>query len=328
MNFYVSFFFISLFLSSFVFCWGNDGHMIVGQVATAYLTDNTQNQLSPMLGQYDLADIATWPDNYDHTSEGAWSEKLHFVNLQTTDVKFNYNACIPPAAVPYGCVIAAISNFTYILEQDLKNNIYEQCIDSDDVEPCPLSFLTHFLGDSHQPLHVAYEIDEGGNDFDCEYSGECTELHSVWDSRMIYTYEDDNDYDWYDVSQQIVSWLNENQDAINVFTNTTKPDAWGSESFAIARYAPYNLSPATVPAVSGWVHKIYDYIGNNSTSSFNNFHKERTPRSCEGPVLPYQYYVKNIPVVFDQLAKAGTRLAYLLNTIYDPSFTGVLRANN
>lgn len=44
--------------------------------------------------------------------------------------------------------------------------------------------------------------------------------------------------------------------------------------------------------------------------------------SLGDPVLTYQYYQKTMPVVMDQLAKAGTRLAYLLNTIFDPSFHG------
>jgi len=318
-------FFVLFSLTSLVYCWGNDGHEIVAQVATAFLTNTTNGELSKMLGSYDLADIATWPDNYDHSSGGYWSEKLHFVNLQVTDLKFDYGACIPPAAVPYGCVITAISNYSFILEQNLKEGYYAQCTGPDDV-PCPLSFVTHFLGDSHQPLHVAYEIDLGGNDFDCEYDNDCTELHSVWDSRLIYTYEDDNDLNWYEVSQQIVTWLSENTESIDIFTNTTAPAAWGSETFAIARFAPYNLSPGTVPAASGWVHKLYDYVDEKKTNYQRNVH-QRSSGDC-GPVLSYQYYQRNIPVVFDQLAKSGTRLAYLLNTIFDPDFNGVLRVNN
>lgn len=179
--------------------WGNDGHQIVGQIAQEYLTSATQQQVNKILGSYSLANVSTWPDNYDHTSEGAWSERLHYVNEPQTALSFNYSVCFP-ANEPPGCVIAAIQNMTYILKHDYQNDYYQYC-DDPNAEPCPLSFLTHFLGDSHQPLHVAYAVDIGGNDFYVEYDNECTNLHSVWDSRLIYTYEDDNDIEWYGMSQ-------------------------------------------------------------------------------------------------------------------------------
>eukprot|EP00339_Tiarina_fusa_P020411 CAMPEP_0117023664 /NCGR_PEP_ID=MMETSP0472-20121206/17642_1 /TAXON_ID=693140 ORGANISM="Tiarina fusus, Strain LIS" /NCGR_SAMPLE_ID=MMETSP0472 /ASSEMBLY_ACC=CAM_ASM_000603 /LENGTH=193 /DNA_ID=CAMNT_0004729855 /DNA_START=348 /DNA_END=926 /DNA_ORIENTATION=- len=192
---------------------------------------------------------------------------------------------------------------TEILKNDLASGTYEKCSDPN-AEPCPLSFLTHFLGDSHQPLHVAYAIDEGGNDFTVEYDGSCTNLHSVWDSRLIYTYEDDNDIAWYGISQQILDWLDLDQEAVSIFTNTTAPEAWGSETFAIARFAPYNFSPGTVPGASNWVHSIYKYINPI------NVNTQQKAESCDGPALPTEYYQRCIPVVFDQLAKSGTRLAY------------------
>merc|ERR1712137_586253 len=119
----LSFIVMVTFLSS-VQGWGDDGHQIVAQVASSYLTSTTQQQVAKILGSYTLANVSTWPDNYDHTSEGSWSEKLHFVNLAVTDLKFNYSACVPPVTEPYGCVITAISNFTDILKRDLANDQY------------------------------------------------------------------------------------------------------------------------------------------------------------------------------------------------------------
>merc|ERR1712137_567558 len=73
--------------------WGDDGHQIVAQVANAYLTSTTQQQTSKILGSYNMTDVATWPDNYDHTSEGEWSGHLHYVNLNQSDLVFTYKAC-------------------------------------------------------------------------------------------------------------------------------------------------------------------------------------------------------------------------------------------
>ncbi|HUP42959.1 MAG TPA: S1/P1 nuclease, partial [Thermoanaerobaculia bacterium] len=48
-----------------------------------------------------------------------------------------------------------------------------------------LRFLVHFVGDVHQPLHVGRRADRGGNEILVLWFGEPTNLHSVWDGRMI-----------------------------------------------------------------------------------------------------------------------------------------------
>lgn len=51
-----------------------------------------------------------------------------------------------------------------------------------------LKLLIHFIGDLHQPMHVALEEDRGGNDFKLQWFYNDTNLHSVWDSKMIDDY--------------------------------------------------------------------------------------------------------------------------------------------
>jgi hypothetical protein len=48
-----------------------------------------------------------------------------------------------------------------------------------------LKFVVHFLGDMHQPLHAGDRGDRGGNDVTVWYQWRRTNLHSLWDSRMI-----------------------------------------------------------------------------------------------------------------------------------------------
>jgi hypothetical protein len=40
-------------------------------------------------------------------------------------------------------------------------------------------FLAHFVGDVHQPLHVGYEKDEGGNTIVVHWYRRKTNLHHV-----------------------------------------------------------------------------------------------------------------------------------------------------
>ena len=43
----------------------------------------------------------------------------------------------------------------------------------------------HFVGDAHQPLHAGYARDKGGNDAQINWNGRGTNMHTLWDSRML-----------------------------------------------------------------------------------------------------------------------------------------------
>ena len=45
--------------------------------------------------------------------------------------------------------------------------------------------LIHIVGDIHQPLHVGYKSDQGGNTIRVSWFNDPSNLHSVWDSQLI-----------------------------------------------------------------------------------------------------------------------------------------------
>jgi len=45
--------------------------------------------------------------------------------------------------------------------------------------------LVHLVGDLHQPLHVGNGKDRGGNNIKVKWFGEDTNLHEVWDEKLI-----------------------------------------------------------------------------------------------------------------------------------------------
>ena len=51
-----------------------------------------------------------------------------------------------------------------------------------------LRLLVHFIGDLHMPLHVGLKEDKGGNSFKVKWFGKQTNLHSVWDTKIIEGY--------------------------------------------------------------------------------------------------------------------------------------------
>jgi hypothetical protein len=65
-------------------------------------------------------------------------------------------------------------------ETDLKSSSTTQ-----EQKIVALKFLVHFIGDAHQPMHVSRAEDKGGNTIPVKFDGNATNLHTLWDSRLI-----------------------------------------------------------------------------------------------------------------------------------------------
>jgi hypothetical protein len=162
--------FSSLFLSSTSFFWGQIGHRTVGHIAEAHLTKKAKKQIQRVLGDQTLAEVSTWMD------EVRSDEAYNYANT--------WHYCTIPDGMTYaeapkqegGDVVWAIEKII----ESLKSNEL-----SDEEEEIQLKFLVHLVGDIHQPLHVGNGTDRGGNDQKVTWFGSKTNLHSIWDSRMI-----------------------------------------------------------------------------------------------------------------------------------------------
>jgi len=56
---------------------------------------------------------------------------------------------------------------------------------SRDQQIVALKFIVHFVGDLHQPMHVSRAEDKGGNTIQLNYDGQGTNLHSLWDTKLL-----------------------------------------------------------------------------------------------------------------------------------------------
>jgi len=221
---------------SFVCGWGATGHMIIGQLAWNMLSDDTQNILQKFIGtnaSITLASIAPLPDDYRYTPQGNWSEPCHFCDLPKNATNFTMQYC------PKFCVVKSIGNYTKRLKEDLSNPF--QCDYTLGVEPCALEFLTHFVGDVHQPLHVSYTYDKGGNDVAVDFFGTQTNLHHVWDTSMIdwWMYQGN----WTDLVQNLTDIIQNEPNMIKKYLAQMDPLRWADESFQYVLNDVYNYDP-------------------------------------------------------------------------------------
>ena len=89
-----------------------------------------------------------------------------------------------------------------------------------------LKFIVHIVGDVHQPLHAGNGEDRGGNDVKVRWFGDETNLHSVWDSRLI----DSRSLSYTEYAR----WLGRDIDPRETIAWwTANPQVWIAESTAI-----------------------------------------------------------------------------------------------
>jgi len=201
------------------------------------LNNNAQNAVQTFLGSYTLQQIAPMPDTYDHSSSGRWSEPNHFVNMEKGETHFTLSEKTSCTTGNKRCVVLAIKNYTNILTQEASNP--QQCvIDPENVEPCALVFLVHFIGDCHQPLHIGWGSDRGGNEVKVTWFGTATNLHEVWDDKIIQRWTTSIS----SAVSQLTSYINQHPNTINGYTSNLSPTSWADESFQYVQNTCYQYS--------------------------------------------------------------------------------------
>ncbi|WP_107656806.1 S1/P1 nuclease [Nocardia suismassiliense] len=159
--------------------WGVQGHNTTGAIADLRLTAAARDEVGRLLaGEPDptLAGVANWADEVraNDPELGKISAPWHYVNI-------GENGCVYDPAVNGNNgqnVIEALRRQTATLA-DRSRPVADR--------GQALKFIVHVVGDIHQPMHAGFARDRGGNEVKVQYLGRSTNLHSVWDSRMLDT---------------------------------------------------------------------------------------------------------------------------------------------
>jgi hypothetical protein len=154
--------------------FGKTGHRVVGEIADTYLSKKAEKQISKLLNGHSLAFVANYGDDIksdrEYDSYGPW----HYVNFPFGEKYETY-----PKSEK-GDIIQGIEKCIAMLKN--ANSKQEEKV-------FYLKMLVHFMGDLHQPLHIGLSEDKGGNDFQVRWFSDGTNLHSVWDSKMLDSYD-------------------------------------------------------------------------------------------------------------------------------------------
>jgi nuclease S1 len=304
--------FLFLLCSIFLGChsaraWGCKGHQTVALMAEKQLTPQarqfiekllSENPADPQLKRYcgnssrDLmADASTWPDDVRaNLKNGPW----HYIAIPRGAPR----ALLGQFCGSDGCVTQAIADQLAVL----KNNNADPRLRADAVR-----YLIHFVGDLHMPLHATTNDDEGGNCVPVRYlrrrpqehNGSFTpNLHGLWDTAILERdMEGAEPPEYAQFLGQVFSSDIPKWQAAGIHV-----EDWAWESHDLAEFIVYGALIPQVPVETpAPVH---------TCSDDNNIGERMMHLNL---FAGQNYQEAAAPIVEERIARAGVRLAMILN---------------
>lgn len=153
--------------------WSKEGHHIICAITRQFISDKALDSVQQYLGDMSLEEASVWMDQVRSQPGNAYMSSWHYLNLEkdqtyVRDKKPN--------------VINRVQLAVYTLMNRLGDKATRQF---------NLKILIHLVGDLHQPLHLGYASDRGGNDVKLQFLGRETNLHKLWDEDIIHSQRTD-----------------------------------------------------------------------------------------------------------------------------------------
>ena len=160
---------VALLYSSTGIAWGPNGHRTVGLVAENHLSAGVRAQVHDLLGGESLAAVSNWADLIRSFDQWNCAAPFHYATIEP-DAEY-----LQTGVPRQGDTLGAIAYFYQVLVNPAEGRTRRTDA---------LRFLTHLIADLHQPLHVGWGCDRGGNDVAVSFMGEQHNLHAVWDTAI------------------------------------------------------------------------------------------------------------------------------------------------
>ena len=305
--------------------WGKFGHLVVCDLAYRNLTDTSKNKLTQLFkgkGGITVKGKGKMEDrHYTSFNVGCLEEDEiprqhpddHFINVSRDTKSIDGKSC------PHNgeCIFAGIERDLATLKNDAA---------SKEDRVFALMAIGHWLGDIHQPLHISFADDRGGNWIDVKLQGKCGKstyrvenLHGMWDNCLLEAglfervrKRADFKKTW---SKNTITYRA--VDTLQVRTSLaqekslvgSEPWEWAAESYKIT------LNPDVRYCV-----KVGDTCQYSATVV--TLPKKDSKRLQQ---LDQAYLAKFERLAEDRVRKAGFRLAHLLNSALDPGYTAPIQ---
>ena len=295
--------------------WGCKGHQIVALIAERHLNPHTRamvmqilaaSAISPDLRRYcsdtgldAFADSSTWAD--DERNVRPDTAGWHFIDIPRGAPKGDIAQYCPPST---GCITKSIADEIAVLRNPGA---------SAQSRAEALRYLIHFVGDLHQPLHTTTNDDRGGNCVPVAFFDRTPQetnpakedyrpnLHGVWDTDIIEHFAHGR------TAQQIADELE------SIFK--AQVPAWESELIDVAAWAWEGHQVAENVVYGDLPNKVAVEKPREVNTCADDDHISTRMLGLHEQIGD-DYESAAETAVQEQLAKAGARLAAVLNSIW------------
>ena len=300
--------------------WGEYGHLTVCDLAYRNLTPTSRTAIQELLQSRTGGIVVAAREGFEgrrYTSfnVGCLEEDArprrhprdHFINVSRDTASIGDDNCPPTSGGSAAqCILSGIQRDRTTLADRSRSN-------QDRV--MALMALGHWIGDIHQPLHVSFADDVGGNNLDISVRGRCGtstyrpgNLHAVWDNCLLQAglfervrQRADFNPAWGErtITYRAVDTLMANTPlALEQSYVASQPHEWANESLQITRAG--SVGYCVVQA-----------------------------NRCEPPsgqaarvLIDSTYRQNHAAVAQERVRRAGFRLAHIINIALDPNYTG------
>jgi hypothetical protein len=170
----VSAFLLVVSISLQTFAWGPTGHRVVGEIADSHLSRKAKKNIRAILGNESIAISSNWADFIKSDTSFKYLDSWHYINI-----KAGLNATEFADYLKNDTGVDAYTKLNFLIgELKNKQNTLEK-------KQFYLRLLIHIAGDIHQPMHVSRAEDLGGNRIRLSWFNDQTNLHALWDDRII-----------------------------------------------------------------------------------------------------------------------------------------------
>lgn len=294
--------------------WGAEGHAAIGLIAEQRLSPEARAHVEHILGNDDLAGIASWMDEL-RAAAGGWGPLAHSAEARSLNERFPNNAEWHFVDMPHGTA-RYTDDGPFSRPDDVVHeiNLAVRVLEGKSSVVSPrlaIYMIVHFVGDEHQPLHATsgyYDLsdpahpvlitdpkaavgkpsDKGGNLL-VYGPGRWEELHADWDTGLV---------------EKVAGGSRNPADLAKVLDASIPADGWptpgdyhtwaeqwATESLAAARQAYAGIAFGAAEMKDGRLERIHIK-------------------------LPPDYDATAVPLARKRLAQAGVHLAELLNAIH------------
>jgi hypothetical protein len=271
--------------------WFAEGHKIVAIIAAQNLTPSTRSHAAKILSVADdpnavesaMATASIRPDT-EYREEDRSTAPWHYIDICLQDKPQDL-----PARCPDGdCVTAKIDEYA----RRLRDAHYDKWGAAGD-----LAFLIHLVGDIHQPLHTTTNADRGGTCQQVNVAPAEENLHYVWDDGVVVVLESElGTHDPVATARKLEELYPVAQNTFDWISGGSARIAW--ESHQVARSQVYGA--LGIPERPCSLHSC-------------------DPATSAPLTLSQDYMKREATVAGQQLARAGYRLAALLNGTWPPA---------